>query len=275
MKQFLMASVGFGMLLTAAGAHRAAAATVAYYRFEEGVAGNAATGPLIDSSGNGLSGTPVSSPTYSTNKPTTPFANNLSMSFNGSSWGAIADNAKFELTHSLTVEAFVNPAEVRNQGVGQYILFRGDDRSALDPYTLQVQVRSGVPVFIFAVTNATGGTEFVSAPIPAMNQWYEVAGTLDDATGALKIYVNDVLQATTTTTVRPFGTLDSSQSPGLAIGNLQSGNYGDASKFHGLIDEVRISDQALSSSQLLQTTPEPTVLSLTSICVFGVLRRKR
>jgi len=45
------------------------ATTEAYYRFENGVAGSPATGTgtILDSSGNGLVGTPMNSPVYSSN----------------------------------------------------------------------------------------------------------------------------------------------------------------------------------------------------------------
>ena len=53
---------------------------------------------------------------------------------------------------------------------------------------------------------------------------FHLAGTLDDATGSLRLYVNGVLGGIDVTTIRPFGPLQSDQSPGVAIGGLQSGN---------------------------------------------------
>ena len=59
----------------------ASAATVAYYRFENGVAGATASGngSILDSSPNALNGTPSGGPTYSANRPATAFDNTLSM----------------------------------------------------------------------------------------------------------------------------------------------------------------------------------------------------
>src|SRR5580700_5419779 len=67
------------------------AATIAYWRFEEGTANTAAsgTGTILDSSGNGLNGTPINGPLYSANVPANPIpqtgaSNTLAMDFNGS-----------------------------------------------------------------------------------------------------------------------------------------------------------------------------------------------
>jgi len=97
------------------------------------------------------------------------------MSFNGNDWVFLPDYPQLALTQNLTVEAYVNASSVHS-GNGQYIVFRGDDRPGLDPYTLQVQIRNNVPTFVFAIEDDSGGGAFVSTPIPSLNQWYEVAG---------------------------------------------------------------------------------------------------
>ncbi len=62
------------------------AGVVAYWRFEEGTANAAAAGAdsIVDSSGHGLSGTPIGGPTYKTDVaanpvPQTGAANNLGL----------------------------------------------------------------------------------------------------------------------------------------------------------------------------------------------------
>src|SRR5690348_7093005 len=89
------------------------AGVVAYYRFE-GTPGQSASGigTILDSSGNGLAGTPVGSPVYAGSVaanpvPQTGSTNQTSMAFNGSTQRiAIADDPRFQ-TASLTLEAFV------------------------------------------------------------------------------------------------------------------------------------------------------------------------
>jgi hypothetical protein len=66
----------------------------------------------------------------------------------------------------------------------------------------------------------------------------------------MRLYIDGTQVAATTTTVRPFAKLDPTQKPGLGIGSLQA----DAiccQYFHGYIDELRLSNQALRRSQFL------------------------
>jgi hypothetical protein len=75
-----------------------------------------------------------------------------------------------------------------------------------------------------------------------------VAGTLDDATGVMTLYLSGVAAAQTTTTVTAFGPLTGANS-GVSIGNLQS----DATlePFIGLIDQAQIYNRALDPSEVL------------------------
>ena len=56
------------------------------------------------------------------------------------------------------------------------------------------------------------------APLP-LGQFIHVAGTLDDASGAMRLYLDGVLISQITTTQRPFGDLDPASNPGIGIGN--------------------------------------------------------
>ncbi len=248
---------------------------VGYWRFEEGSADAAASGAgtIVDSSGHGLNGTPVGGPFYRTNVPgfgnVSP--NRLSMEFNGTSQRVfVPDSASLQLTHSLTIEAFIDARPLLGSEIGGDILFRGDDRIGLDPYRLTLQFNGDL---LFQVVDATGQFAAVTARVP-FGQWIHVAGTLDDATGAMDLYVNGALVSSTTTAVRPFGVLDTTQNPGLGIGGLQSSNPNLGPEyFNGFIDEVRLSDRALRPDELL--VPEPTVFSIAVLGVGMMLLRRR
>ena len=125
---------------------------------------------------------------------------------------------------------------------------RADNRPGLDPYILGV----GWPgdMLTFQVQNASQQVAELKATIP-YDRWLHVAGTLDDATGAMKLYVNRSEVASTTTDVRPLETLHPGYSPGLSFGDDYTGQYGFV--FNGLIDEVRISDTALSPDEFLSS----------------------
>lgn len=224
------------------------ATTVAYYRFDEGTNGMIASGTntVLDGSGNGLNATPVASPIYSTNVPPNLVQpDDLSLRFNGSSnWVFIPDYPQLALTKSLTLEAFIEAEAYPDSTIDEaQILFRGDDDIALDPYFIELRSTN----LFFAVTDYANQMAAVQVPI-TLHQWHHVAGTLDGATGSLRLYLDGNLVAATNTTVRPYALLRG-RNPGLGIGNVQSAHY--AEYFNGYIDEVRISDAALAPGQFL------------------------
>jgi hypothetical protein len=243
--------------------------TVAYWRFEEGSPNMAASGAdtILDSSGNNLNGTPIGGPVYRSSVaenpiPLTGQANQLSLDFDGTDQRIfIPDNPLCALTHSLTVEAYINVGAFEDRQ--HQILIRADDRVGLDPYQLYVQNN----YVYFAIDSESNDRIKVGAAIPGLNQWIHVAGTLNDGTGALAIYVNGVLGASTVTTERPLAMLDPTANPGLSIGNVPSSNYFEY--FNGLIDEVRISDKALAPSQFLDARATVTYVTSSPPSVYG------
>ena len=103
----------------------------------------------------------------------------------------------------------------------------------------------------------------VTATAPALNTWTHIAGVLDHDAGTMSLYLNGQLVDSVITNVRPFAALNPSLSPGLPIGGYPDNHYGP---FQGLIDEVRISDSALSPDQFLNpAVPEPATLVLLGI----------
>ena len=195
--------------------------TVAYWRFEEGANNAAATSDnsVIDYSGNGHNGTPINAPIYRSDVAQDPLfgtgtANGRSLDFNGVYQRVfIPDSSQFELTHSLTLEAFVYVRSSDTSSFEQQIIYRGDDRGALDPFALSFHQDGFFDLRIESET-----TELhLQAPVSGYDQWHHVAGTLDDATSELKLYVDGVLAASMFTPVRPLGALDPLSLPGLGI----------------------------------------------------------
>lgn len=123
----------------------AGSGTVAYYRLE-GTPGTAASGSgtIIDSSGNGLNGTAVNGPVYSSSVPanfvpSNGLADGSSLSFDGTSQQVIVpDSPSLQLTKSLTLEAYVLAEPLVSGSLDGNIIFRGDNTAGFDPYRLTI-----------------------------------------------------------------------------------------------------------------------------------------
>ena len=158
---------------------------------------------------------------------------------------SVPDQPVFELTNSLSIEAWINPA-----GAGGYsgvILWRGDCRSGYDPYWFQM---NGDNTLAFYIQDAANNAAAVNTSTPlANNQWCHVAATLDGNTGTMSIYTNGVLAAQTNTSVRPFGPLIPSLEPTIGIGNVGTPCW-DYCPFNGNLDEISLYSRALSQSEI-------------------------
>jgi hypothetical protein len=80
------------------------------------------------------------------------------------------------------------------------------------------------------------------------NEFIHFAGTLDDASGLMKLYLNGVLVAQSNTTVRPVGDLGNFGS-GLGIGHGQDGTT-FAFGLNGVVDEVKLYSRALTAQEV-------------------------
>jgi len=195
------------MLLTSSTPALLKAEVVAYWRFEEGITDTPASGAnsIVDSSGHSLNGTPFSGPVYRANVPSfgNVNADALSLEFNGLNQRVfVPDDPQLRLTQSLTIEAFIYARPLPPGEIGADILVRSDDRSGLDPYRLTLQFTGGL---LFQVMNASGQFAGITANV-SFNEWHHVAGTLDDATGIMNLYIDgNLANSTTTTTLCSFG----------------------------------------------------------------------
>jgi len=231
------------------------ASTVGLWLFDEG------TGNTVwDSSVNNNNGTIYGGATWSTDTPFS-YTGNYALSFDGSDdYIEISHSHSLNLTNAFTFEAWV---KLTSKGY-RYI---GDKYHT---YGLKIQDNKLYPLGFVKV----GGKiyEVQSSDEITLGTWVHLATTYDGK--VLKIYVNSNCKGTNE---YPNGNINSSQDD-LFIGRYGETWDGRSYFFHGLIDEVRISDEALSPEQLgchksLAVIPEPTSLSLLTIGLLGLLRK--
>ncbi len=262
---FLLPAVIFGLQF------RAQAATVGWWRFEEGAPGTAAVNPVLDSSGHGLSATPTGGPTFSSD--VSPLAGGIgstrSMHFDGYNTGLFVPDQSMLQLSSLTIEAFFKSEPMLpGTGGGADLLVRGDNRPGLDPYRITLnQPGNGL---VFQIQDGADNVARLDYTVP-FDQWIYVAGTFDAASGRMDLYINGQLVNSTITSIRPLLPLDPFYSPGLGIGSDPTGQYGE--HLNGWLDEVRLSDRALSPQELL--IPEPGTLSLLGLAAAALAWRRR
>lgn len=167
--------------------------------------------------------------------------------FDGVNDGVVVeDSSSLRLTKSMTIEGWVRVDSFPSSGHG-LVLFRGDDRGGLDPYQITTTPQGEIH---FSVTGSNDSATLV-AEMP-LGRFVHVAGTLDDATGEMSLYLDGVRMDHRITTARPFGLLDPGSNPGIGIGN--HGGFPTTPHnfpFHGAIDELKVYDVSLSSAEVL------------------------
>ncbi len=172
-------------------------------------------------------------------------ARGQAFSFDGDDRVAVVDSQSLQITPSLSIEGWINIRNwPRNNSFGAgMVVYKGDDRGGLDPFYVAVLDTGVLQFAINSVDNQFAG---VSAPV-GTNRFIHFAGTLDDASGAMRLYLDGTLAAETTTTVRPAG--DVGPPVGLGIGNAQAGS-GFSFGFNGLVDELKLYSRALTLTEV-------------------------
>ena len=190
---------------------------------------------------------------------------------------------------ALTVEAFVN----LDSASGAMNIFRktalwlgsGNDGDAEDGFSFILS--DGKPILRLGRDSEGNAADRDMAAVEATDaiatgQWVHLAGTWDGSAGDLKLFVDGVEVTTTaveqgttgnffpTTLTNPLN--DASNDGPAAIGAIDRGGDNFAQFFDGSIDEVRISDEALSPSAFI---PEPATMGLLAVGGVVMLARRR
>jgi len=248
------------------------ATTVAHYRFEQ---------DFTDSGPNDLDGTGVGPPAFTND--VAPFTTTGLSSLDATAdydFVRVEDDSLLHMTGDFTVEAFVRPFnDLLGGGPEPHIIISKQNYegfgSFLDAYDLMYNQDTGS----FATSISFGvrpGKYIESASSFDDNEWHHVAMTYTPIGGGqatLNLFVDSNLEATDTFNTFPLFFGDDP----LYIG---AGNFGTPDgtgywrrNFIGNIDEVRISDVALSPDHFLnnQVIPEPSTLALFGLGIVAVL----
>jgi fibronectin type 3 domain-containing protein/azurin len=204
---------------------------MAAYGFSEGT-GTATS----DASGNGNNGT-LTGATW-----TTQGQSGNALSFNGTTnFVTIPDAASLDLGGTGTIEAWVKLTSINRWNA---VMAKGNTNN--DPahnYAIDINTANRV---ICYVGNGSSAVLLTSTSALAANTFYHLACTWNGSTIAL--YINGNLNASVGQSITPAG----NTSP-LYIGQFG----GNADRFAGIIDEVRIYNRGLTMSQVQQDMNTP------------------
>lgn len=236
---------------------------ISYLRFEDGSGVYAAdetglmNGALLggwsnfDPGGGDAGYDGWSTSVYSPTVPLTGAANLGSLRFAGSSPYVNLSNANnLDLGTAFTIEFF----------------FRPEDLSVPNSvFAFSVGSLLGVAMddAIFAAS-FQGQSSIAPADLVTLNEWQHFA--LVKQPGEYSIYIDGQLQYSSSL---PSGT----DGPYSFFGTDVAGDRELGENFHGYIDEVRISDTALTPDEFL-IVPEPSTLVLISLGILGVCGRR-
>jgi Concanavalin A-like lectin/glucanases superfamily len=197
---------------------------VAAYSFDD--FGGAMT---ADASGNGNHGV-ISEATRTASGY---FGNALK--FDGTNdWVTVNDSASLDLSSGLTLEAWVNPAVVMS---GWKTILMKEQSTSNEVYYLSANNDTNKPVTGQWISGSVKPLSGVSSLTP--NTWWHLTATYDGQTQ--RLYVNGVKVSERAQT----GSIQTSGSAMHIGGNSIWGEY-----FQGSIDEVRIYNRALSSTEV-------------------------
>jgi len=265
-------SVGSVALIAALAITPASALTVGQWNFEEGTPGNPVAGvnSVLDQSGNANHGSPTGNPIYSGDVAPGTGSASLALDGNGD-YVSIAHSATLNLTSAFTVEFRMKAGVAGNSGLR---LLVDKSHGFVDSTGWAFQMIDGR----MNLNTGAGGGGASNFPGGADttdlrdDQWHHIAGTYDvtDTGQELKLYID--------------GMLEGAFSVGTYVGNTRDVvigaacvfpgcNFSNKRFYNGLIDDLRISNTALTADQFLNAStqvPAPAGIVLFALAAAGL-----
>lgn len=258
---------------------------VFHYRFETGGDGDAVT-TALDSGPNALHSTKVNLVTYTDDRPNTADAGTFALDASGDlDYVEVADNADMHVASDFTLEAYARPNEPYDSSIPKDIHHivnkkTGDVGSGLSSWVLWYDHADDVFAGAIDISPDTETSLIAVAAEPGYDggQWYHLALVFDkDVSGSddrLALYINH--QLVDEETGSDLGDVYySNDELVIGAGNFNAFDDEWRRNFGGLIDEVRLSNEALGPGQFLINIPEPATLGLLTLGGLALIRRRR
>jgi len=228
---------------------------VGYWCADGATADTATT--AMDNSGNGNNGTYSGGITTVAAAPAVPTGNLRSYALTqaSSQYLRVPDSPSLSLTGSFTLAAWIRPT--LNSSVQEGIIEKYDDTPAIaNGYSFRLDASENLSFSVFPAAGGPFGISTAPRTI-ALNTWTHVAGVYSTTGGTLTNYVNAAADPTT---------LSGVAAPTNGGNPLYIGKDYGANAFNGNIDEVRIYNRALTTTEigiLKDGQPAPTALVAT------------
>ncbi len=191
------------------------------------------------------------------------------LEFDGNPDGRVVvpDSNSLDLTNSFTIMAWVKPSDFDNNKTPEVVVSKYTHPNPMIFNLKTANNSSGFWEFDATQSNLRSQTAVQS------DEWQHLAVTYDGST--MSLFLNDILEGAVAAT----GNLDTDNNPVIIGGQNCTSNC--RVPFRGIIDEVRIYNNALTQDEIVSdmsynsAVPEPATVLLFSTGVLGLLFRKR
>jgi hypothetical protein len=187
----------------------------------------------------------ITAPTSARFRPGTKFVTvpgGVGVNFEGVLSGiSLPESPIYAPRPSFSVSVWLKPEAFVTRGPGAQVLFHGDDRPGIDPYSLVIHPDERI---YFAVQNERQDCCYVASPI-RLGRWTHVLGSFDGFCGVMRLFIDGKLVQTMLTNIRPEVKLLSAEGAGVGIGNVQWDRGPHNQPLTGSIADLRLYAQDL------------------------------